>query len=118
MAKLSKYAARGGILLTVFGAAGMCGKIGSAGNVQQQNEILWVDGAGIIGGVGGGFAASLAVGLIFVSGPVGWVGAVIASAAGGYLAQKAGKVIGKSIYDQYANTVDLVGHSGIGQLCR
>jgi hypothetical protein len=38
-----------------------------------------------------------------------------ASAVGGYFAQKAGQLIGKNIYDQYANSIDLVRacpHSG------
>ena len=118
MAKLSRYAAKGGILLTAFGAMGACGKIGSTGSVQKQNEILWVDGAGIVGGVGGGLAASMAVGLVFASGPVGWAVALVTSALGGYFAQEGGKVFGKKVYDQYGNAVDLVGTSGIGQLCR
>ena len=118
MAKLSKFAKVGGVLLTGFGVMGACGKIGATGNNKMQNEILWVDGAGIAGGIGGGVAASFVVGLVFVSGPVGWGVALIASAVGGYFAQEAGKAFGKKVYDQYGNSVDLVGASGIGQLCR
>lgn len=118
MARLSKYAARGGVLLTGFGMMGACGKIASTSNNQKKNEILWVDGAGIVGGIGGGLAASLAIGLVFASGPVGWGVALMASAVGGYFAQDSGKAFGRKVYDQYGHSVDLVDASGIGQLCR
>lgn len=118
MAKLSRLAAGGGLALTVFGAMGACGKIGATGSFQKQNEILWVDGMGIAGGIGGGVVASITVGLVFVSGPVGWGVALVASALGGYFAQEAGKKFGKKVYDQYGNTVDLVGASGVRRLCQ
>ncbi|BET27634.1 hypothetical protein EV673_1692 [Limnobacter thiooxidans] len=117
MAKLSSFAKRGSVLLTGFGVAGTCGKIGSTQDIKKKNEVLWVDGIGLAGGLGGGLAGSIAVGLVLASGPVGWGVALVASAAGGYFAQEAGKVLGKKIYDQYGNSVDLVSASGIGQLC-
>lgn len=51
---------------------GACGKIASVGSVQKKNEVLWVDGTGIVFGALGGFYAGLAVGAFVVSGPVGW----------------------------------------------
>jgi hypothetical protein len=102
----------------VFGAMGACGKIGSTSNVQQQNEILMVEGLGLGAGAIGGSLAAFAVGVVFVSGPVGWGVALVASALGGYFAQEAGKVGGKLLYDQYLNQVDLVSATGIGQMCR
>ncbi len=117
MARLSKYAVRGGIVLTVFGAAGMCGKIASTANVQQKNEILWVDGAGILGGLVGGAAATMAVGLADATGPVGWGVALFASAVGGDYAQKSGKAVGKVLYDQYGQKLDLTSGTVIGRLC-
>lgn len=118
MAKLSKYAARGGIVLTAFGVMGACGKIGAAESVQKKNEVLWVDGAGILGGVLGGTTAGVAVGLLVASGPVGWGVALVASAAGGYFSQEAGKWISKVVYDQYGQKFDLVSDTAIGRLCK
>lgn len=118
MARLSRLAGSGGLLLTGFGVMGACGKIGSTGNVQKQNEILLVDGGGLIFAGLGGALASFAVGALLVSGPVGWGVAVVASAAGGYFSQEAGKWFGKKIFDQYGHEVDLVGASGVGRFCR
>jgi len=118
MAKLSKYATRGGLLLTTFGAMGMCGRIGSTSNIQKQNEILLVEGGGLIFAGFGGALASFSVGVLLVSGPVGWGVALIASAVGGYFAQEGGKWLGKKVFDQHGHKVDLVSVSGVGQLCR
>lgn len=117
MAKLSRFAAGGGLLLTVFGAAGVCGKIGSTADYKKKNEIFAVDASGLIAGVSGGFLSSLAVGAIFVSGPVGWTVALVASAVGGYFAQEAGKLIGKAMYDQFGNRVDLLEVTRVGRFC-
>lgn len=118
MAKLSRFATVGGVLLTGFGAMGACGKIASTNDYKKKNEIFWVDGTGIVVGALGGFYAGLAVGALVVSGPVGWGVALVASAVGGYFAQEAGKVGGKVFYDQFGNRMDLVSASGVGQLCR
>ncbi|WP_394673179.1 hypothetical protein [Limnobacter sp.] len=118
MAKLSKFAKTGGVLLTGFEVAGACGKIASASDKQKKNEILWVDGMGLIVGSAGGILAGLAVGALVVSGPVGWGVALIASAAGGYFAQEAGKTSGQFLYDQFGNKMDLLSATGIDQLCR
>lgn len=118
MAKLSKFAKGGGVLLTGFGVVGACGKIASAGDHQKKNEILWVDGLGLIVGSAGGVLASVAIGALVVSGPVGWGVALVASAAGGYFAQEAGKTGGKLLYDQFGNQMDLLSATGVGQLCR
>lgn len=91
MAKLSRFAKGGGVLLTGFGVVGACGKIGSTGSVQKKNEVLWVDGTGILGGAIGGAGAGVAIGLLVASGPVGWGVALVASAVGGYFAQETGK---------------------------
>ena len=117
MAKLSRFAARGGVLLTGFAAVGACGKIGSTGSVQKKNEVLWVDGTGILGGAIGGAGAGVAIGLLVASGPVGWGFALVASAVGGYFAQETGKAIGKVVYDQYGHKLDLVSDTAIGRFC-
>jgi hypothetical protein len=118
MAKLSKFAARGGIVLTAFGVMGACGKIGSTSNIQKQNETLLVEGGGLIFAGLGGALASFSVGALLVSGPVGWGVALLASAVGGYFSQDGGKWLGKKVFDQYGHRVDLVSMSGVGQLCR
>jgi hypothetical protein len=118
MAKLSRFAKRGGLLLTGFGVMGACGKIATTGNNQKKNEVLMVEGLGITGGAVGGSLAAFTVGVLLVSGPVGWGVALVASAVGGYFAQEAGKAGGKLLYDQYLNKVDLVSSTGIGQICR
>lgn len=68
-------------------------------------------------GVSVGFLSSLAVGAIFVSGPVGWTVALVASAVGGYFAQEAGKLIGKAMYDQFGNRIDLLEVTRVGRFC-
>lgn len=118
MAKLSKYAKGGGLLLTGFGVAGACGKIGSTQDYKKKNEILLVEGFGLGVGAIGGSLAGFAVGALIVTGPVGWGVALVASAVGGYFAQEAGKVGGKLLYDQHLNQVDLVSATGIGRMCR
>lgn len=118
MARLSRYAKGGGLLLTAFGVAGACGKIASTDNAREKNEIFMVEGLGIALGVGGGALASVAVGAIFVTGPVGWGVALVASAAGGYFSQEVGKASGKFLFDQFGRNIDLVGATGVGKLCR
>lgn len=118
MAKLSQLAKGGGVLLTGFGVMGTCGKIASAGSNHKKNEILWADGLGLIVGAAGGVLASVAVGALVISGPVGWGVALVASAAGGFFAQKAGETSGKFLYDQFGNQMDLLSATGVGQLCR
>lgn len=118
MAKLSRFAVGGGLLLTAFGAMGACGKIGSTDDYKKKNEVFMVDGLGLVMGAGGGVLASVAVGAIFVSGPVGWGVALVASAVGGYFSQEAGKAGGKLLYDQFGNQMNLIDASGVGQLCR
>ncbi|MDP3188992.1 hypothetical protein [Limnobacter sp.] len=105
------------MLLTGFGAMGACGKIGSTADYKKKNEIFAVDASGLIAGVSGGFLSSLAVGAIFVSGPVGWTVALVASAVGGYFAQEAGKLIGKAMYDQFGNRIDLLEVTRVGRFC-
>lgn len=118
MAKLSKFAKGGGLLLTTFGAMGACGKIASAGSVQKKNEVFAVEASGLVAGAAGGLFSSLAVGALFVSGPVSWGVALVASAVGGYFAQDAGKSFGKAMHDQYGNRIDLLDVTRVGQLCR
>jgi len=118
MAKLSRFATGGGVLLTGFGVVGACGKIGAKTDYKKKNEILMVEGLGIAGSAVGGSLAAFTVGALIVSGPVGWGVALVASAVGGYFAQEAGKHVGKVIYDQFGNRVDFLNASGIGQLCR
>lgn len=118
MTKLSSFAKGGGLLLTGFGVAGTCGKIGSTQDIKKKNEILWVDGTGLIVGALGSFYAGIAIGALVVSGPVGWGVALVASAVGGYFAQEAGKAGGKVFYDQFGNQMDLANASRVAQLCR
>jgi hypothetical protein len=96
---------------------GVCGKIASASRVQEKNEVLWVDGSGILAGALGGTGAGVAVGLLVASGPVGWGVALIASAVGGYFAQEAGKAVSKVVFDQYGQKLDLVSGTAIGRFC-
>lgn len=118
MAKLSKYAKGGGLLLTGFGVAGTCGKIGSTQDYKKKNEIFAVEASGLIAGATGGAAAGIVVGVLLVSGPVGWGVALVASAVGGYFAQEAGKAFGQAMHDQYGNKIDLLDVTGVGQICR
>ena len=118
MAKLSKFAKGGGLLLTAFGAVGACGKIASTDSLQKKNEVFALEASGLIAGAAGGLVSSLAVGALFVSGPVGWGVALVASAVGGYFAQDAGKSFGKAMYDQYGSRIDLLDVTRVGQLCR
>jgi hypothetical protein len=117
MAKLSKFAKGGGLLLTAFGAVGACGKIASTDSVQKKNEVLWVDGSGILAGALGGTGAGVAVGMLVASGPVGWGVALIASALGGFFAQEAGKAVSKVVFDQYGQKLDLVSGTSLGRFC-
>ena len=118
MAKLSSFAKRGSVLLTGFGVAGTCGKIGSTQEYKKKNEIFAVEASGLIAGATGGAAASIVVGALLVSGPVGWGVALVASAVGGYFAQEAGKAFGQAMHDQYGNKIDLLDVTGVGQICR
>ena len=115
--KLSKFAKGGGLLLTAFGAVGACGKIASTDSVQKKNEVLWVDGSGILAGALGGTGAGVAVGMLVASGPVGWGVALIASALGGFFAQEAGKAVSKVVFDQYGQKLDLVSGTSLGRFC-
>lgn len=80
MAHLSKYASRGGIVLSAASLGLACKEIRKTDNVIEKNEILFESAGGFGGGLIYGAGVTFAVAMMAT--PVGWV-AALALAAGG-----------------------------------
>jgi len=112
LAKMSKWASRGGVVLSVAGLGVACAQIASEDNQHKKNEIF-VESLGSFF-VGGAVGATLAA--VFTLTPMGWGVALVIGAAGAVSSYAAGQGT-KHIYNAVGNNVDLVGHLKIGTVC-
>ncbi|MEJ2755131.1 MAG: peptidoglycan-binding protein LysM, partial [Gammaproteobacteria bacterium] len=71
--RMARYATRGGIILTAAGVGMGCYDIGQASTRQQKNEVFVETFSSTIASIG----TSYALGLYFISSPVGWVTALV-----------------------------------------
>lgn len=112
LSKISKYAARGGIILTGVSLAASCHQISHTPDSVERNKIA----VEAIAGTAAGFLTGIAVSVFLVSNPVGWGVAVaigVGSAATGYFA---GQAAG-TIYDQNFRHVPVVETLFIDRIC-
>lgn len=112
LSELSKLANHGGVLLTAVGGAVACNNIGNAETREEKNEIF----VEFVGGSTVSAITGAALGVFFVTTPVGWAAALIigsATAASGWIG---GKAI-KGLYNQYFQEYDLVNQVGVDKVC-
>lgn len=114
MARLSKYASRGGIVLSAASLGLACNDIANTDDRKKKNEILFETVGNVGGGVIYGFGSVLILGLMAT--PVGWVGALIVGIGGAAFSYGSGKMA-TSIYSLYGNNVDIVNTLHIDSIC-
>jgi len=113
LSKISKYASRGGIILTGVSLAATCHQISNTPDPVERSKIA----VEAIAGTATGVLTGIAVGVFLVSNPVGWGVAVaigVGSAATGYFA---GQAAG-TIYEQNFRHVPVVETLSIDRICR
>ncbi len=113
IAKLSRYASRGGVVLAGVGVAMSCRDIANTDNQQEKNEIF----VETVAGTAAGFLASGAIFLVMVSNPVGWGMAIalgVGAAAAGYTSGK----VARSAYSLSGESVDFVSGLGVDKVCK
>ena len=112
MGKLAKYAKGGGAILTVAGLGVACYEIGKTDDKHEKNEILVES----LGSVAGSSIFGIAVGIIFIGTPIGWL-AGLAIGVGTVLAGMAGGQGAKQIYNLSGSQIDLVKQTGVTKFC-
>jgi hypothetical protein len=112
LGKMSKWASRGGVVLSVAGLGIACTQIANEDNAHKKNEIF-VESLGslVVGGVTG---AALAA--VFTLTPVGWGVALVIGTAG-VIASYAGGKGAKHLYNAKGNGIELVDNLKIGAVC-
>jgi hypothetical protein len=110
---LSRLAGAGGIVLGGVGVTAACLQIAHALDAREKNEVFVETVASTVVGTGFG----LVVGLVLISNPVGW-GTAIALAIGSTAISSFAGWGAKQFYTLSGARVDLVGGSGVSELCR
>ena len=110
---MAKLASRGGTVLAVAGVGVGCYQIANANTRHKKNEIF----AETVGGTLAGGAASVALGVILFSNPVGWGVALVLGSAAAIASYGAGKV-SAAMYNSQLRQYDFVKTTGVDQLCR
>lgn len=113
IAKLSRLATKGGIIMAGVGAAMSCRDIANTADQQEKNEIFVETTVATITG----FTTSAVMGYFLISNPVGWGVAVILGIGASAMAWTAG-VGGRIVYDNYLTRYDLVHLTRLDQLCK
>lgn len=115
MTSISKYASRGGVVLSAAGLGISCYNIANTDDRHKKNEIL-VESVGALGGglVYGGVATLT---IVLMATPVGWLGA-LAIGIGGALTGAAAGVGTKYLYNSKFKHVDVAKLTKVDQVCR
>lgn len=113
LGKMANYAKHGGLLLTAAGVGMGCYNIAQTQNQQEKNEIFveTVTSAAV------GTIASVALGVMLVGTPVGWVTAIILGTGTTLAAYGSGKGV-RMLYTNSGDKIDLVNGLGINKVCR
>ncbi|MFT7682309.1 MAG: hypothetical protein ACI935_001780 [Moritella dasanensis] len=112
LAKMSKWASRGGVVLSVAGLGIACSQIASEENQHKKNEIFVESlGSFVVGGVTG-----VALAAVFTLTPLGW-GVALVIGATGVISSYLGGQGAKYLYNAKGNGVDLVENLKIGAAC-
>lgn len=113
LTRLSKLANKGGLLLVGAGVAAGCHQIAVTPDRHKKNEIFVETVSSSVVGT----LASVGLGLLFASTPLGWVAILTigtTATLGSYVMGKASVMA----YNLMAEDVDLVNLSGIDSICR
>lgn len=114
MQRISKTAARGGVVLSVVGLGVACYEIAQTDDADKKNDILVESLGSVLGGIAYGAAVGLT--LFLLATPVGWVGALAIAAGGAAFSYGAGQVAG-SLYDATGRKIDFAHQTGINTIC-
>ncbi len=113
LGRFAQYAKHGGLILSAAGVGMGCYNIAHAETQRMKNEILVET---ILGTAVGGIAG-YGLFLVFASGPIGWVVALVLGGAAAIGSWAAGKSAAWA-YDKYFNQYDLVKATSIDKLCK
>lgn len=113
LARLSRLASNGGIILTGIGVVAGCHQIAITQDNHKKNEIF----VETVGGAIAGGLSSVAIGLVFMSTPMGWAAILALGTAAALGSYAAGKGAVK-FYNSRGDKLDLVEISGAGNICR
>jgi hypothetical protein len=110
---LGRYAAKGGVILSVVGLGLSCRQIALAGTSQEKNEIA-VEAvmATAVGALGG-----LVIGAFLLSNPVGWVVALAIGVGAALFGVVAGHQA-RRLYQEFGQSYPIVETLWIDQVCR
>lgn len=112
LSTISKVAARGGTVLTAVNVGMACHQIANAKTDAKKNEILVETAASTIVGIVGGVAITL----LIVGTPVGWIAALtlgVSSSTASYIAGK----VAVDRYQTLYSDIDIVASTGINKVC-
>jgi hypothetical protein len=110
MAQVTKY---GGVVLSAAGVGMGCYQIANTKNQHKKNEIFVETIAGSIAGIATGAALTL----FFVATPAGWVTALVLGGAAALGSWGVGQGAAH-LYNRHGEKIDIVGMSGVDQLCK
>jgi len=113
IAKLSRYATRGGVILAGVGVALSCRDIANTDDQQEKNEILVETATSTIVG----FGSSAVIAIALLSNLVGWTMAIMLGAGAAAASYSAGKYFRHS-YSILEKPIDFASVSGIDELCK
>ncbi len=113
MTNLSKYASKGGIVLSVVGLGLACHQIASSDTKQEKNEILVES----VSSFGGGLVYGAVLTVLLVATPVGWVAALAIGVGGALTGYGTGRVA-KYYYTASGAKIDFASETGVNHLCK
>ena len=113
MGRLSKYASRGGVVLSVVGLGIACSEIANTDDMQKKNEILVES----VGGFAGGAIYGAVATVLLIGTPVGWVAALVIGVGGAVAGFASGKGL-KALYTTEFSRFDVASMTRVAQLCK
>jgi len=111
MGRLSKYASRGGVVLSAVGIGFACNEIANTDDKQKKNEIL----VEALGGLAGGLAIGAAI--VVMASPVGWIGALVVGAStaiAGFASGKGSQILYTAKFSRF----DIASATRVTQVCK
>lgn len=113
IARLSRYATSGGLILAGVGAGLSCRDIGNTDDRQEKNEIF----VETVASTGVGLIVGYAVTALLISNPVGWGVAIVLGVGTAATAFGVGKYA-KHVYGSNFEEYDLVNMTKVDQICK
>ncbi len=113
LAKMSRYATRGGVVLAGVGVGLGCRDIANTDDRQEKNDIFVETMTGTTVGLLGSYAMTV----ILVSNPVGWGVAIALGVGTAAVSYFSGKAI-RSAYSATGSRIDFVSGLGVDEICK